>query len=111
MPSAAPIAVLSIQKNAKTEPTSEPFEPIFGGYANGRGEISLFGEGVAYRINFKHGTIQQRPPLNSGAQARYDAADLGGEFQYANVRFRRLSRAEIQEICSSRSFRVSPKAA
>jgi hypothetical protein len=88
---------------------AEAPEPIYGGYANARGEISLFGASLAYRVNFKHRTVQQRPHLNSGAKARYDAAAAGEAFQYCGVTFRRLSDAQIAEICSSGSFRVSPR--
>mgnify|MGYP001217602133 CR=1 FL=1 len=84
-------------------------EPIFGGYENRRGEISLFGETSVYRINFKNRTVQPRPPLNHGAQARYDAARPGEAFEYGRVNFRRLDHPEIAEICSSGSFRVRPK--
>jgi hypothetical protein len=111
MLSLMPIGVLRIHKKAKDGVVLEPSEPIYGGYANGRGQISLFGETIVYRINFKLGTIQERPPLNSGARARYDATGLGETFQYGNVIFRRLSSAEIIEICSSGSFRVTPKLA
>jgi hypothetical protein len=106
-----PMGVLRIHKKAKDGVVPEPSEPIYGGYANHRGQISLFGETVVYRINFKLGTIQERPRLNPGAQARYDATGLGETFQYGNVSFRRLSSAEIVEICSSGSFRVTPKLA
>lgn len=85
-------------------------EPIYGGYANRRGEISLFGESLHYRVNFKNRTVQQRPPLNEGAQARYDAARPGEPFEFGRVNFRRLDHPEIKEICSSGSFRVRPKA-
>ena len=105
----APIGVLNINKKANDGLVQEPAEPIYGGYANRRGEISLFGESIVYRVNFKNNTIQQRPPLNSGAQARYDATEAGEIFEYGNVSFRRLSNAQIVEICSSGSFRIIPK--
>jgi len=106
-----PIGVLQIHKRAKEGLVPEPAQPIYGGYANPRGEILLFTEAIVYRVNFKNSTVQQRPPLNSGAQARYDATDCGETFQYGNVSFRRLSSAEILEICASGPFRVTPKAA
>ena len=109
MLSITPIGVLNINKKAKDGLVREPAEPIYGGYANGRGEISLFGESIVYRVNFKNNTIQQRPPLNPGAQARYDATEAGEIFEYGNVSFRRLSSAQIVEICSSGSFRIIPK--
>jgi hypothetical protein len=104
-----PIGILNINKKAKDGVTQEPSEPIYGGYANGRGEISLFGESIVYRVNFKNNTVRERLPLNTGAKARYDAAESGETFEYCNVGFRRLSNAEIVAICSSGSFRVTPK--
>jgi hypothetical protein len=95
-----PVAVLDGDKGP---------EPIYGGYENRRGEISLFGESTNYRINLKNRTVQQRPPLNDGAQARYNAARPGEAFEWGRVNFRRLDHPEIAEICSSGSFRVRPK--
>ena len=111
MLSTTPIGVLQIQRRVKDGHVQEPPEPIYGGYANGRGEISLFGETIVYRVNFKNGTLRERPPLNAGAKARYDAADSGETFEYCNVSFRRLSAAEILEICCSGPFRVTPRVA
>jgi hypothetical protein len=105
----APIGILNIKRRENNELIQESAEPIYGGYANRRGEIALFGENIVYRVNFKNNTIQQRPPLNSGAQARYDATEAGEIFEYGNVTFRRLSSAQIVEICSSGSFRAIPK--
>lgn len=85
-------------------------EPIYGGYVNARGQISLFGEVLVYRMNFKFNTVQQCAPLNSGAQERYDAVEAGETFKYCSVTFRRLSSAQIIEICSSGTFRVALKA-
>lgn len=85
-------------------------EPIYGGYANGRGQICLFGRVLAYRMNFKFNTVQQRSPLNPGAQARYDAAKGGESFEYCKVTFQRLSNAQIIEICSSSTFRIALRA-
>jgi len=82
---------------------------IYGGYANARGLISLFADGRAYRINFKARVVQERPLLNPGAQKRYDAAQPGEAFEYCGVNFRRLTHAEIVEICTSGSFRVGFK--
>jgi hypothetical protein len=105
----APIGILNINRKANNGLVQEPAKPIYGGYMNRRGEISLFGEDIVYRVNFKNNTIQQRPPLNSGAQARYDATEAGEVFEYGNVVFRRLSSAHIVEICSSGAFRIIPK--
>lgn len=106
----APVATLDIvSRKSKDRLVPEPSEPVYGGYANGRGEIFLFGEDLVYRVNFKNQTVQQRPKLNSGAQARYDATEAGAAFEYCNVSFRRLSSAEIVEICASGAFRVTPK--
>jgi hypothetical protein len=107
---AAPIANLEIvSKKAKDRIVQEAPEPVYGGYANARGEIFLFGEDLVYRVNFKNQTVQQRPKLNAGAQARYDATAAGEAFEYCNVSFRRLSSEQILEICSSGAFRVTPK--
>jgi hypothetical protein len=82
---------------------------IHGGYANATGAISLFCDNVVYRINFKNRTAQQRPSLNPGAQARYNAVEPGQTFEYGGVTFRRLSEADIEEVCASGSFRVSAR--
>lgn len=104
------IGTLNIHKKVKENVfVPEPSQPIFGGYENRRGEVALFGEDVVFRVNFKSGTVQQRPPLNPGAQAKYDAADAGESFEYCNVNFRRLSSDEIVKICASGPFRASPK--
>ena len=105
----APICVLKINRKANDGLVQEPVEPIYGGYANRRGEISLFGESIVYRVNFKKNTVQQWPPLNPGAQGRYDATEAGEAFEYGNASFRRLSNAEIVEICSSGAFRIIPR--
>lgn len=106
----APIGILNLSKKANAEVGQATSEPIYGGYANGRGQICLFGESLVYRVNFKYNTVQQRPPLNPGAQARYDATEAGETFEYCNVRFLRLSNVQIMEICSSGSFRIALRA-
>jgi len=103
----APIDVLLVK--AKQGAVEELSEPIYGGYANARGEISLFGENLVYRVNFKNQTVRQRPGLNFEAQARYDAAAAGEPFEYCNARFMRLTNDQIIEICSSGSFRATPR--
>lgn len=109
-PSPAPISSLDIvSRKSKDRLVSEPPEAIYGGYANARGETLLFGKELVYRVNFKNRTIQQRPKLNPAAQARYDATEAGENFEYCNLMFRRLSGAEIVEICASGAFRVTPK--
>ncbi len=107
IPYTAPIGILNI-KRTNNGLVQEFSEAVYGGYANRRGEISLFAASVVYRVNFKNNTIGQRPLLNAGAQARYDATEAGEIFEYANVRFQRLSSARIAEICASGSFRVTP---
>lgn len=104
---AAPVGILNLSKKTLAGAAHITPEPIYGGYTNGRGEISLFSEDLAYRVNFKSNTVQQRAGLNAGAQARYDAASAGETFEYCSVKFRRLSNAEIIEICSSGTFRVT----
>ena len=86
------------------------YEAIYGGYANAKGAISLFAAELAFRINFKTRTIQQKPALNPGAQARYDSAEPGEAFHYCGVAFRRLSIPEIVAICASGSFRMGLRA-
>lgn len=103
----APIGILNLNKKGNTGPIHAISEPIYGGYSNGRGQICLFGASLVYRVNFKYNTVEQRPPLNAGAQARYDAAEAGGAFEYCNASFRRLSDDQIVEICSSGSFRIA----
>ena len=106
----SPVATLDIvTRKSKDRLVPQPPEPVYGGYANGRGEVFLFGESLVYRVNFKNQTVQQRPQLNPAAQARYDATKAGDPFEYCNVRFRRLSNAEIIEICSTGAFRITPK--
>lgn len=104
-----PIAALAIKAAGNAPGAAELSEPVYGGYANARGEIVLFGKDLAYRINFKTQTLQLRPQLNAGAQARYDAAEAGEPFQYGNKTFQRLSNQQITDICMSGHFKVSPK--
>jgi hypothetical protein len=104
-----PVALLDIKADASGSGLSERSEPIYGGYAKGRGEIVLFGKDLAYRVDFKNQTLQQRPQLNSGAQARYDATEAGEPFEYCNKTFRRLSGEQIVEICASGRFRVTSR--
>ena len=101
-----PIAVLNLHLISKGAAVAEPCEPVYGGYATARGEISLFGETLVYRVNLKNNTVQKRPPLNSGAQARYDATPAGEPFNFCNVSFQRLSEAQIVDVCSTGSFRI-----
>lgn len=107
---AAPVGILNLIKKTLAGVTHVAPEQIYGGYTNGRGEISLFGEALAYRVNRKSNTAQQRAGLNPGAQARYDAVGAGEAFEYCSVKFRRLSAAEIIDICSSGAFRVTFRA-
>jgi hypothetical protein len=69
----------------------------------------LFGKDLAYRVNVKKQTLQERPQLNAGAQMRYDATSVGEAFEYGRKSFRRLSHEEIGEICSSGQFRLTSK--
>ncbi len=102
----APIAVLEVARKSANGLFSQSLEPIYGGYANARGQVSLFAERCAYSVNFKSQTLRERPSLNSGAQAHYEAAAAGEPFVYANVKFLRLSHERITEICASGAFRV-----
>lgn len=101
-----PIASLTLTTRFNAKDSSELSEPVYGGYTNARGEIFLFGKDHAYRVNFKSQTLQPRPPLNPGAQARYDATEAGEQFEYANKSFRRLSHEQIVAICTSHRFRA-----
>jgi hypothetical protein len=104
-----PVATLTLNTKTSDRVVREHSEPVYGGYANARGEIFLFGETLVYRVNFKNQSVQQRIKLNSGAQARYDETEAGDEFTYCNVKFQRLSPDRIAEVCSSGAFRFTPK--
>jgi hypothetical protein len=103
-----PVAALDITGSVKGPP-SERSEPVYGGYANGRGEVVLFAKDLAYRVNFKNQIVKEGPPLNFDAQARYDATEAGEDFEYANKTFRRLSSQEITDICTAGRFRVGSR--
>jgi hypothetical protein len=102
-----PVASLAITARVYAQGSPQLSEPVYGGYANPRGDILLFAEGNTYRVNFKNQTLQKRPPLNPSAQARYDATEAGQTFEYANRSFRRLSHEEIVAICAAHRFRIS----
>ncbi len=104
----SPIATLVISGDVKG-PSSERSESVYGGYANGRGVVVLFARDVAYRVNFKNQILKEGPPLNVGAQACYDAAEAGEEFEYANKTFLRLSCQQITDICTAGQFRVGSR--
>lgn len=104
-----PVAVLAVRIQGKGPSSSEFSEPVYGGYANSRGEIVLFGKEQAYRVDFKKQTLQLRPPLNFGAQARYDEVQAGESFEFGNKTFQRLSERQITDICESGDFRVTPR--
>jgi hypothetical protein len=105
----SPIAALAITGAVRGLNCPARSEPVYGGYVNERGEIVLFAKELAYRVNFKHNILKQRPPLNSGAQARYDATEAGEDFVYANKPFHRLSLQQIEEICKGSDFRVGSR--
>lgn len=104
----APLAVatLSVTSRFNDKDAARLSEPVYGGYANERGDIFLFAREATYRVNFKSQTLQRRPPLNPGAQAKYDATEAGENFQFANKNFRRLSHEQIVGICVSHQFRL-----
>ncbi|MGB8965478.1 MAG: hypothetical protein WCB99_07545 [Candidatus Cybelea sp.] len=104
-----PVANLAIKGVVGELNALERSEPVYGGYANGRGEIVLFARDLAYRIDFKNQILKPRPPLNEGAQARYDATEAGEDFAYGNKVFRRLSHLEIRDICTAGLFRVGSR--
>jgi hypothetical protein len=107
--SASPVATLTITGAVRGLNCPKRSEPVYGGYMNRRGEIVLFAEDLAYRVNFKNQILKQRPPLNAGAQARYDAAEAGDDFVYGNATFRRLSLQQIEDICNGANFRVGSR--
>ena len=104
-----PVATLAITGVVKGPPCSERSEPVYGGYANARGEVVLFAKDIAYRVNFKNQILKERPPLNEGAQARYDATEAGEIFEYGTKSFQRLSHEQISEICTAGHFRVGSR--
>ena len=101
-----PIAVLEIGRKTQNKSINQSFEPVYGGYANARGDLNLFAASCTYRVNPKNQTLRQRPSLNASAQARYDAVGAGEPFVYANREFLRLSHERIVEICASGAFRL-----
>lgn len=107
--SALPIAALAISGGVKGLQCSERLEPVYGGYANGRGDIVLFAKEIAFRVNFRNQILKQRPPLNLAAQACYDATEPGEDFAYGKKVFRRLSHQQIAEICGAGDFRVGSR--
>ncbi len=107
--SSSPIAALAIKGAVRGLSCAERSEPVYGGYANGRGDVVLFAKDLAYRVNFKNNILKQRPPLNSGAKARYDATEAGDDFVYGNKTFRRLSLEQIEDICKGSDFRVGSR--
>lgn len=107
--SSSPVATLTIKGAVRGLDCPERSEAVYGGYMNKRGEIVLFAKDLAYRVNFKHHILRQRPPLNSGAKKRYDATEAGEDFVYASTTFRRLSLEQIEDICNGTDFRVGSR--
>lgn len=105
----SPVAVLAIRVQEKGPGSTALSEPVYGGYTNSRGDVVLFGKDQAYRVDFKKQVLQLRPPLNFGAQARYDKAEAGESFEFGNKTFQRLSERQITDICASGDFKVTPR--
>lgn len=105
----SPVATLSIKGAVRGLDCPERSESVYGGYMNRRGEIVLFAKDLAYRVNFKYHILRQRPPLNSGAKARYDATEAGEDFVYGSKTFRRLSLQQIEDICDGANWRVGAR--
>ena len=101
------VAVLEIKAERDVKGGLRPSDSIYGGYANGRGEIVLFGKDLAYRVDLKKQTLADSTRLNFGAQARYDATDAGETFSFGNKTFQRLSEQQITEVCGFGCFRVT----
>ncbi len=57
------VAVLEIKAERDVKGASDLSDSIYGGYTNGRGEITLFGKDLAYRVDLKKQTLQLRPRL------------------------------------------------
>ena len=110
MTSATPIGFLALNTRMNNGTVQATSEPVYGGYMNARGQISLFGSLLVFRLNLKHNTARKGPPLNCGAQARYDATEAGESFEYCSATFLRLSANQIKDICSSSSFRTTLRA-
>jgi hypothetical protein len=104
-----PVANLTIEGAVKGPQCPGRPEPVYGGYANGRGEVVLFTKDIPYRVNFKNQILREGPPLNVGAQARYDATEAGEDFEFCNKTFRRLSPEQISDICAGGQFRVGSR--
>ena|SRR5579863_9482316 len=107
--SPSPIATLNIKGAVRGLECPERFEAVYGGYMNRRGDIVLFAKDLAYRLNFKNHILKERPPLNAGAQARYDATEAGDDFIYCSETFRRLSLEQIEDICNDANWRVGSR--
>jgi hypothetical protein len=106
---ALPIAALGIEGGVRGLRCAARLEPVYGGYANGRGDVVLFAKDNAFRVNLSKQILTQRPALNLGAQARYDATEPGEDFAYGNKVFRRLSHQQIADICAAGGFRVGSR--
>jgi|SRR5579863_4995643 len=98
--------LIATAKDKAVQPISAP---IVGGYSNARGDVSLFGDSMAYRVDLKNKIVREHPGLNSEAQVRYDAAESGGAFRYCSAKFSRLSEPQIVAICASGPFRAAPR--
>jgi hypothetical protein len=101
--------MLGIEGGVRGLDCAARLEPVYGGYANGRGDIVVFAKDSAFRVNLRKQILTQRPPLNLGAQARYDATEPGEDFAYGNKVFRRLSHQQIADICAAGGFRIGSR--
>lgn len=72
VPNFAPIGSLTLKQKTNHGVVQVMSEQIYGGYANQKGEIRLFGENGVYRVDVKRNSVQKRPQLNAHAQARYE---------------------------------------
>ncbi len=107
--SSSQVATLSIKGAVRGLDCPEHSEAVYGGYMNRRGEVVLFAKDLAYRVNFKNHILKQRPPLNFGAKACYDATEAGEDFAYGSKTFRRLSLQQIEDICDGANWRVGSR--
>ncbi len=101
----SPVATLAISAGGSGRALSELLEPVFGGYANARGEIVLFGKELAYRVNFKKQTLQQRPQLNRVLKLGTTQRCRGQPLTRREEDVPPAGNEQIIEICTSGRFK------
>src|SRR5579883_3021747 len=71
-PHVSPIAALAIKGGVRGLKCSERMEPVYGGYANGRGDVVLFGKEIDVAASIGIAAVDRLHPL--GAFQAPDAA-------------------------------------